>query len=76
MGAEFKPILTTSNKISGEGAIDYVAGQILFTIDTKQIYIDDNNYNRLSWSYISKYSDGQNDLGLLVGNGEENEASG
>ena len=76
MGAEFKPILTTSNKISGEGAIDYAAGQILFTIDTKQIYIDDNNYNRLSWSYISKYSDGQNDLGLLVGNGEENEASG
>lgn len=76
MGAEFKPILTTSNKISGEGAIDYAAGQILFTIDTRQIYIDDNNYNRLSWSYISKYSDGQNELGLLVGNGEENEASG
>ena len=76
MGAEFKPILTTSNKISGEGAIDYAAGQILFTIDTKQIYIDDGLYNRIPWLLATKYVYDGYEYGTIVGDGINNIASG
>ena len=78
--ANFVPILTTSDKlvqqVDPEAAYAaYEPGQIIFTQDERQIYIDDDNLNRIPYLLVTKTVVNNVTKGIVIGDGENNLAS-
>lgn len=77
--ANFIPILTTSDKlvqpIDPEKAyVTYSPGQIIFTHDNHQIYIDDRS-DRIPYLLITKTVINNEAKGIVIGDGTDNSAS-